>query len=233
MVVTPTGGELISLPQAAGALNGIQRTAKLSLEPDGTLQGEVHESWSGDAAAAQRYSLRTAQQDVDQIKPVESMLTQSLSTFQILHASVGNVRVLDRPLIWQYKLEIPRYPKMAGDLLIIRPRVFGSVSSSLLETKESRQHPIEFQAPARDTDEFEITVPQGYVVDSLPVAVNEDLGFIAYRSSTTFKGNVLRYTRTLEVKELSVPAAKAGSLKKFFRVIEGDERNPAVLKKVP
>jgi hypothetical protein len=141
--------------------------------------------------------------------------------------------VLDRPLIWQYKLEIPRYPKMAGDLLIIRPRVFGSVSSSLLETKESRQHPIEFQAPARDTDEFEITVPQGYVVDSLPVAVNEDLGFIAYRSSTTFKGNVLRYTRTLEVKELSVPAAQAGSLKKFFRVIEGDERNPAVLKKVP
>jgi hypothetical protein len=32
---------------------------------------------------------------------------------------------------------------------------------------------------------------------------------------------------------LSVPAAQAGSLKKFFRVIEGDERNPAVLKKVP
>jgi hypothetical protein len=69
------------------------------------------------------------------------------------------------------------------------------------------------------------------VVDSLPPAVNEDLGFIAYRSATTFSGNVLRYTRTLEVKELSVPVAGADRLKKFFRVIEGDERNPAVLKK--
>jgi transglutaminase-like putative cysteine protease len=232
MVATPAGGELISLPQTASALNGLKRTAKMSLEPDGTLQGEVLETWSGDAAASQRYALRNAQQDIDQIKPVESMLTGSLSTFQILNASVGNVRVLDRPLIWSYKLEIPRYPKMAGDLLIIRPRVFGSVSSSLLETKESRAHPIEFQAPARNTDDFEITVPPGYVVDSLPPAVDEDLGFIAYRSATTFSGNVLRYTRTLEVKQLSVPVAGADRLRKFFRVIEGDERNPAVLKKV-
>jgi hypothetical protein len=105
------------------------------------------------------------------------------------------------------------------------------LSSALLETKESREHPIEFEAPVRNTDVFEITVPPGYVLDALPPAVNEDLGFVAYRSSTTFTGNVLRYTRTLEVKELSVPAAKAEPLRKFFRAIEGDERNSAVLKK--
>ena len=123
-----------SPPQAASALNGVQRVAKLSLQDDGTLQGEVNETWSGDAGAAQRYALRTAQQDVDQIKPVESMLTSSLATFHILNASVGNLRVLDRPVIWKYALEIPRYPKVAGDLLIIRPRVFGSVSSGLVST---------------------------------------------------------------------------------------------------
>ena len=95
--------------------------------------------------------------------------------------------------------------------------MFGSISSALLETKEPRQHPIEFDAPVRNTDVFEITVPAGYAADSLPPAVDEDLGAIAYRSSTTFTGNVLRYTRTLEVKELSVPASKAESLKEFFR----------------
>jgi hypothetical protein len=105
------------------------------------------------------------------------------------------------------------------------------LSSALLETRESRQHTIEFAAPARNTDEFEITVPAGYVPDSLPAAVNEDLGFVTYHSATTFNGNVLRYTRTLEVKELRVPASKSEPLKKFFRAIEADERNPAVLKK--
>jgi hypothetical protein len=231
LVVMPTGGELMSLPQTATELNGVRRTAKLALDEQGTLQGEVRETWLGDAAALQRYQLRMAQQDVDQIKPVESMLNEALSTFEILNASVGNLRVLDKPLIWNYQLAAPRYPKTAGDLLIIRPRVFGSLSSGLLEARKSRQHPIEFAAPTRNTDEFEITVPKGYVPDSLPAAVNQDLGFVSYRSSTTFTGNVLRYSRTLEVKELSVPAAKAESLRNFYRAIEGDERNPAVLRK--
>lgn len=233
MLVTPGGGELIALPQTAGALNGVVRTAKLTLDDNGTLRGDVVETWSGDGAAGQRWSLRTAQQDVDQIKPVESMLTHSLSEFQILHAGVANVRNLEKPLIWNYTVEIPRYPRVAGDLLIIRPRVFGSMSSGLLETRDPREHPIEFEAPILNTDLFEITLPSGYVPDSLPPAVKEDLGSVTYHSSTTFSGKVLRYTRSLEVKELSVPVAKAQALKEFFRAIEGDERNSAVLKKGP
>ncbi len=233
MLVLPAGGELLALPQTSSALNGVARTAKLTLDENGTLNGDVRESWTGDGAAGQRFSLRAAQQDVDQIKPIESMLAHSLSTFKVLHATVANRRFADKPLIWDYTVEIPRYPRNAGDLLIIRPRVLGSMSSGLLETKEPREHPIEFEAPVRNTDVFEITVPAGYVPDSLPKAVNEDLGSIAYRSSTTFAGSVLRYTRTLEVKELSVPVAKAESLKKFFRAIENDERNSALLKKAP
>ena len=231
LLVTPAGGELLALPQTASALNGVARTAKLTLDENGTLSGDVRETWTGDRAADQRYNLQAAQQDVDQIKPVESMLTHSLSTFQILHAAVGNLRIVEQPLIWNYTIEIPRYPRTAGDLLIIRPRVFGSMSSGMLETKEPRQHPIEFEAPVRNTDVFEITVPAGYVPDTLPPAVNKDLGFVTYRSSTTFAGNLLRYTRTLEVKELSVPVAKAQSLKEFFRAVENDERNSALLKK--
>jgi hypothetical protein len=231
LLVTPAGGELVALPQTAGALNGVERTAKLTLDEKGTLSGDVREVWSGDEAAEQRFVLSNAQQDVDQIKPIEGMLTHSLSTFQILHAAVANLKTLEQPLIWKYTVEIPRYPRNAGDLLIIRPRVFGSMSSALLETKEPRQHPIEFDAPVRNTDVFEITVPAGFVPDALPPAVNKDLGFVSYRSSTTFAGNVLRYTRTLEVKELSVPLAKVESLQGFFRDIEGDERNSAVLKK--
>jgi len=233
LLVTPAGGELLALPQTSGALNGVVRTAKFTLDEDGTLSGDVRETWSGDAAAEQRYALSTAQQDVDQIKPIEAMLTHSLSTFQILHAGVGNLKVMEQPLIWKYTVEIPRYLRTAGDLLIIRPRVFGSMSSALLESKEPRQHPIEFEAPVRNTDLFEITVPAGFIPDSLPPAVNQDLGFLTYRSSTTFAGNVLRYTRALEVKELSVPVTKAQSLREFFRVVEADERNSVVLKKAP
>ena len=126
---------------------------------------------------------------------------------------------------------VDHYSKTAGDLLLVRPRVLGSHSSGLLETREPRQHPIEFDAPERNTDSFEITLPTGYEVEDLPPPVTEDLGFVAYRSSSEVSGRILRYTRTFEVREVSVPIAKAAALKRFYRVIEDDERNSAVLRK--
>jgi hypothetical protein len=46
-------------------------------------------------------------------------------------------------------------------------------------------------------------------------------------------GNVVDYTRTFEVKELSVPVNQAEELKKFYRIIASDERNTVVLKPMP
>lgn len=231
MLVTPDGGELVQLPQLPADASGVQRTAKLTLDEKGTLQGDVVEIWSGDMAAAQREALRSVTQDVDQIKSVESMLSHSLGTFQIMKASIRNLRVTDQPFEWHYTLEAERYAKAAGDLLLVRPRVLSSQSSGLLETKEPREHPIEFDAPERNTDVFEITLPAGYVVDDIPPPVNEDLGFVTYRSAAQVTGRVLRYTRTFEIKELSVPVNKADKLKQLYRQIENDERMSAVLKR--
>jgi len=67
-------------------------------------------------------------------------------------------------------------------------------------------------------------------VDDLPPPVDADYSFASYHSKTEAKGNVLTYTRTMEIKELSVPLDKLEQLKSFYRVIVGDERNTAVLK---
>ncbi len=131
-----------------------------------------------------------------------------------------------------YTLQSVDYAKAAGDLLLVRPRVIGSKSRGFLETKEPRRHPVEFEGPRLDTDAFEIVVPAGYVIDELPSAVDVDDGFASYHSKTVFAGGALHYTRSFEIKELSVPASKAEQLKQLYRIIEGDERNTAVLKRV-
>jgi hypothetical protein len=41
---------------------------------------------------------------------------------------------------------------------------------------------------------------------------------------------VLRYTRSLEIKELNVPLGQMDNLKKFYRMIANDERGTVVLK---
>jgi transglutaminase superfamily protein len=231
LLVGQNGGELLQLPQLSPELSGVTRIAKMELDDNGTLHGEVNEVHVGGSGAQQRALLRSAQRDTDRIKPIERLAGASLSNFQVLHASILNLHAEDRPFEWHYTLQVDNYSKAAGDLILLRPRLIGNEAASFLETKESRVHPIEFDEPARNTDTVEILLPAGYSVDELPPATNIDDGFASYHSKTEFSGRTLKYTRTLEIKELSVPASQAGQLKAFYREIAGDERNSAVLKR--
>jgi len=159
------------------------------------------------------------------------VLASSFPTFQLTKAAITNRQISSKPLEWTYSLEVDQYAKPTGDLLTVRPRVLGSMSKGLLETREPRRYDIEFEGPRRDTDLFEITLPEGYVVDDLPPAVDAEYPFAVYHSKTEAVGRTLRYTRVFEMKSVTVPAAQAGELKELYRVINNDERVPAVLKK--
>jgi hypothetical protein len=230
LLVTPSAGELIALPQQPSAMNSIERTAKLTLDDSGMLKGEVKEVRLGQRASSERWALRTVTKDIDRIKPIETLLSGSLSSYRITKASIINLDLTDKPFGFNYTFESPAYAKNASGLLLVRPRVLGSKSFGFLETKEPRKFPIEFEGPARDTDTFEIMIPAGYEVDDVPAPVDADYGFASYHSKTEVKGNVIDYTRTFEVKELSVPVNRADELRKFYRIIASDERNTVILK---
>ena len=232
LLVGPEGGELVQLPKQPANMNSIRRTARLTLTPEGTLAGEFNEVRLGDRAAQQREALRSVTRDADRIKPIETLLSHSLSTFQITKAIVANYQESALPFEYRFSVVSPGYAKTAGNLLLVRPRVVGTKSSPVLETKEPRQFPLEFDGPTLDTDSFEIALPQGYEIDDLPPALDLNYSFASYHSKTEATGSVLRYTRTFEIKELSVPLSKMDELKTFYRRIAGDERNTAVLKPV-
>src|SRR3984893_14231716 len=233
LLVTPTGGELVKLPQLPASLNGTERIAKLKLDNKGTLSGDIREIRRGDPAVHQRYALQGVSQDRDRIKPIEAALANSLGTFQITKASVGNLAQTNLPFIYDYSVVAENYAKSAGDLLLVRPRVIGYESQNFMETKDARKYPVEFAGPWRNTDTFEIALPAGYEVDDLPPPVNADYSFASYHSKAEVTGKTLKYTRSFEIKELSVPVSKADELKTFYRVIGNDERNTAVLKPGP
>jgi len=231
LLVAPDGGELVQLPRLPGEVSGVQRTAQMTLDDTGTLRGEVHEVLTGERAARQRTDMAAASRDADHAKALEAHLGDSFATFRILKATVGNLPAKDRPIEWNYSVEADHYAKATGDLLVVRPRVLDTKSTALLETREQRENPIEFASALRDTDVFDIALPAGYRVDDLPPAVDIDDGFAAYHSKTEVRGHALRYSRTFEIRELSVPADKATQLRDFYRTVWADERAQAVLKR--
>ena len=230
LLVTPTGGDLVELPQLPSSLNTTERFAKLALDNKGTLSGNIREVRHGDPAERERYVMRVATQQSDQIKTIERALSHSLGTFQITKATMGNLTQTNLPFVYDYSLVAENYAKSAGDLLLVRPRVVGYEFNDLMETREPRKYAVEFPGPWRDSDTFEIALPAGYEVDELPPPVNADYSFASYHSKAEVTGKTLKYTRTFEIKELSVPASRVEELKTFYRTIAGDERNNAVLK---
>jgi hypothetical protein len=231
LLVRDDGGELLQLPQLPPNANGIARTAHMRLDADGKLRGDVEETRVGGRAAYQRYVMRGSTAETDKIKVVEDLAAASLSNFQIVTASVHNARAPELPFQWRYTLEVDKYAKVAGDLVLVRPRVLGIESRSFLENKEARAHPIEFDEPERDTDEVDITVPPGFTVDELPHSVDIDKPYASYHSKADFKNGNLHYSRSFELKQLELPADRAEELRDFYLSIANDERGAAVFKR--
>jgi hypothetical protein len=229
LLVSPDGSELIRMPQLPADTSGVRRIASMVLDEKGTLSGEITETRVGDAASYEREKLNSMPLEADRIKPIEARVASSLSTFRIVKAAVGNVDALELPFVWHYTLEAQDYARTTGNLLLVRPRIVGSMARGFLETQEPRRNAIEFEGPARYTDVLDIELPAHCKVEELPPAMNADLGFVAYSSKTELVGGKLRYSRSFEIKQLSVPADKAIELRDLYRRISDDERRTAVL----
>src|SRR5260370_18451866 len=142
LLVTQEGGELVELPQQPSAMNSIRRVGKLTLDGNGMWKGDVEEVRLGDRAWSERWRLRTVTKSADRIKPIESLLAGSLSSFQITRASLVNLDHPDQPFGFNYAFRSDNYAKMAGSLLLLRPRGLGSLGSGILATKEAREFPL-------------------------------------------------------------------------------------------
>lgn len=228
LLVTPAGGEFTKLPGLGAESNRLQRTAKLTLLPDGTLKGTVEEVRTGDEAATGRYRLRN-QTVSDHRKAMEQFLTQLMGSFQLDDVTAENLETNDRELVLRYSFTASRYAKPMGPLLLVRPRVLGEKAGTL--ENKPRKYAYEFDSTSLQSDVFEITLPAGYQIDELPEPAEVKFPFAEYRSKIEANGNVLKYHREYKIKETFVPADKITDLKRLFSEINNDERNVAVLKK--
>jgi hypothetical protein len=230
LLVQEKGSDLIPLPVPTPESNGLTRTAKLTLSPEGTLSGEVREVRTGMEARLKRYQLRDLQPN-ERHKSVENFLSTALSAFSVKDFTVENLDDYDKDLVLTYKFETAGYSKKMGPMMLIRPRVFGSKSESIDFNKKDRKYPIELDNVAEHHDEFDITLPAGWTIDELPPPTKVIQSGLSYDSQASFAGQTLTYKRTYKVSDVRFPVEKFGDLRAFFIKVQQDERSSAVLKK--
>jgi hypothetical protein len=220
--------EIVKLPLMSPDLNTVRRQATFTLALDGSLSGNVVEKRFGDVAEQRRYVF-THEDAKKQQEYVDRSVARDFMAASLTDVKVDNAGELGRDFTLSFAVNAAHFATTAGPLLMVRPRVLGSYA--IYVDQKPRRVPIDLESTMQGTDEFDIQLPAGYVVDELPDPVSVDFGFAAYQSKTEMRGNVLHYSRTYTRRAVSLPADKYKDVQKLAEVIAADEEARAILKR--
>ena len=220
--------QVIELPVMDPTLNTIRRSGKFELSADGSLKGSVTDLRFGDLAErGGRFS--PAKMKRSRQEYMNRVIAQDFTGASMTGLKVENVDALNKDLTTTFDLQASHFARFTGPLLMVRPRVLGSYGLDV--DRKPRQVEIDLEQTMQGTDEYDIELPQGYVVDELPDPVKIDVGFASYVSSTELRGRVLHYSRTYTVRQVTLPAAQYAAVQQLAAAIAADEDSQAILKR--
>jgi hypothetical protein len=228
LLIEGAESQAIELPVLDPTLNTIHRSGSFQLDANGGLKGTVVEKRFGDLSTDSReiYTQGDAKQQRDFL---DKSLAHDFTVFSVADVKVENADALNREFTVTYSLSAEHYAKSMGSLLMVRPRVLGSVGLSL--NHKQRTVPINLNRTMQAFYDYTIELPAGFAVDEIPDSVKIDLGFAAYQSSFEVKGNTLHYTRSYTVRQVTLPVERYADVQRLASAINGDEEGRAVLKK--
>jgi len=220
--------QVIGLPVLAPDANSNERTGKFTLAADGTLTGSVDTIRNGAGGGNLRNMLKYSD-DKERRESLETSIAHDVPGVVLNSFEFIQPPALDKPTEIHYKLTAAQYAHQAGPLLLVRPRVVGSLARPFND--KPRKVPIDLEETGHWHDSFDIALPPGYVVDETPDPVNLDLAFATYHSTVTARDNQLHYERDYVVSKVELAANEAGEYRKLEGTILADEKGTAVLKK--
>jgi hypothetical protein len=146
--------------------------------------------------------------------------------------AVQNSSDLSLPIIENYDFTTTNAVEIIGDKMYVSPfLVFAQTENPFKQ--EKREYPIDFVYPDQDKFSVSLTIPQGYVVESLPqskaLAMPDNLASFKYIISNT--GNQIQLLYTHDTNQAIIGSEYYEELKSFYKEIVEKQNEKIVLKK--
>lgn len=139
---------------------------------------------------------------------------------------------LSKPIVEMYSFKDSKSLEIIEDKIYISPLLFLALSENPFK-QEKREYPVDFGYPTQDKYNIIIEIPTGYVVESLPTAMNlitgDDLGTFKYIIANS--GNKIQIAITTDINTAIVPSDYYEVLKDFFQKMVDKQNEKIVLKK--
>lgn len=144
-----------------------------------------------------------------------------------------NDKDIAKPVAEEYDFSYNNASETLGDKVYINPMMFLALKENPFKS-DKREYPIDFVYPQEDKYMISITVPDGYVVESLPanyaMSMEENIGSFKYTIQQ--QGNIVQLMVILDLNYSLIPANYYETVKSFFSKVVEKETEKMVLKKV-
>ena len=160
----------LSPPEASSS----RRTGTFSLSAEGTLEGDVEESFTGHTAGDRRAEM----DGQDSAKLAEDLKTKIMKLFpqaEVSAAAFDGVGDSGKPLVLRYHVAISNYAQRTGKRILLQPLFFRRGEAPLFTSSE-RQYDIVFPYARQELDQIRIRLPEGFQLDNGENPGNLDFG---------------------------------------------------------
>jgi Domain of Unknown Function with PDB structure (DUF3857) len=229
---TANGTQVFTTPGPEYQENSLNRTAQLTLDPDGRVHGLIQEMMDGvEALTWRQAALRGDEDEVK--KQFEEQLQSSMPPgVQVKLNHFVGLTDFTHPLMVVVNVSGTLGTQTGKHIFL--PAVFFEAGNAPMFAQTHRENPVDLHYPYTIRDQFKLTLPSNITIDSLPTggempfAPNAD-----YIAKFVSQPNAFAYGRLLIVAKVLYKADEYPSLHSFFQKVSADDQEQVALKVAP
>lgn len=222
-------GEVLNIPGEEPGLAKIERDTELHVHSDGSADGDVQVSFSGQEALDTRLAA-VDEDDAGRRKLMEDRIKQWLPAGAVIDLkSVDKWDSSEDPLRVKCHFRLPGYVSRTTQRMLFAPALFYAVGEGFTLQHTARANPVYLQYAYERLDKTTVIVDRGYRVEALPTNTVETTPWAEFRVTSTIDGDKVRVERHLVMTGYYFRPQYYGSLRNFLNRIRKSDLQHVVL----
>jgi hypothetical protein len=217
------GGTWVTTANPDSSTSRIERKAQMKLTQEGSLEGKLTVTYSGEEALQRRVEERN-EDDTSKKKVLEDDVRAAIpATIEVELTNKPDWTSSAATMVAEFDLKVPGWCGGAGKHAMMEPGIFGATEKHVYEHTE-RVYPLYFHYMSKKVDDVTIELPLGWQVSSVPKPNLVDAKLMLYSMQVDSNNGTLHLQRTLKSDLTVLEQKQYPILRKFYSVVRtGDE----------
>jgi len=207
--------------------NSLYQSITMFPEKDGTIVGEIENTYKGYLASDLRKQIRLESEE-----GYYDLVKSNNPEAQISEYKLGGVKDVDSEAKESYNFKIIKGSHLTQNELIIKPYQLNTAVYNPFYMSE-RKFPVDFGCPQLESFTMSLTIPEGYSLDMKP----ENASFTLGKDGGSFKftceqtGNIINISSLFKIDKIAYAVSEYKDIQNFYLKVQQKQSEYIVLKK--